>query len=66
MKFWGVFVFASTVSHYLSLRVVIDNRFNRPVVFIHAPRADCRLILACKIDFTFQNELNHPFFLKNI
>ena len=47
MEFWGVFYFASTVSPHLSLRVGKVNRFNRPVVFIHASRADCRFILAC-------------------
>ena len=47
MEFWGIFDFASTVSPNLSLRVGTVNRFNRPVVFIHASRADCRFILAC-------------------
>ena len=60
MEFGGVFVFACP---HLSLRVGIVNRFNRPVVFIHASRADCRLILACKIDFTFQDETNCSFCL---
>ena len=32
---------------HLSLHVETVNRFNRPVVFIHASRADCRFILAC-------------------
>ena len=41
MEFWGVFDFASTFSPHLSLRVGTVNRFNRPVVFIHAQLACC-------------------------
>ena len=53
MERLGIFVSASTVSPHWSLRVGIVDRFNRPVVFIHAARAGCRFILTSKINFIY-------------
>ena len=59
MEFWRYFS-VSEFSSYLSILII--NRFNRPVVFIHTSRADLQFKLTCKICcFLFQDDTMSSF-----